>query len=415
MKRLVSLCMVLIFMTVGVGCGFIEAIQDGNDPLLKNWRMIEKSAKGGQVTMVMDQNDEKIANWLKNDFKNYLSQNYDVELVVIEQPLSKTIEQLDQERKTEKLLGEVDLVYLSGSGFKTGFDKKLWYGPFTHELPNVRDFIDPFDTVLLFRDGIESQGHLLPFGQEQLTMLYNRDVFFDAPSDINAFVEAVMDYKGTFIYPDPRVTREGEAFVIGMMLANQDVRELLKTAPDKEKMRSLVGPGLETLKKINPFLYGEGKSFPTSMAEIDRRFLEEELLFSLSMNYNQATEKLQAYEYPEGAHSFVFDQGTLSYAEAMTIAHNAPNKSGAMVVLNALLNPAVQAEKYDTRKWGQLPIYTIGFAPEEAYTEIKAIRVRPASIKQDTLLSRRIPDLPESMRKTLIQLWTETLFESESE
>jgi putative spermidine/putrescine transport system substrate-binding protein len=101
--------------------------------------------------------------------------------------------------------------------------------------------------------------------------------------------------------------------------------------------------------------------------------------------------------------------------EWIGIAATATNKSGAMVVINELLSPDIQASRYDVDHGGDLPVYEPGFTPDEAFDPLKSHRLRSTSLKYDDLLSARIGTIPLEVRKIILKMWEEQVLNSPSE
>lgn len=405
-----ALCIALLGTTSG--CTIVENLKAANDPSLKEWRLVEDSAEGSKVVLYVSEDDPKRIEWLNDVFKPYLKTNKSVELVVETLDFERTIQMLKADKNNQVLIGDIDLVLLPDTGFKRGYDNGLWYGPFVQDMPLLQDVVDPKNLMFRYEEGIATNGYTLPIGQEQLVMIYDRDVFFDAPTNWTAFFEAIKEYKGTFTYPDPRLSRAGEAFVLSYLLQDEHLEDYMTTPLDKAKVKAALQSKLTVLNDIKPWMYDKGMTLPQSVAEMDQLFFDGKLLFSMSMSYNHATEKLSDYEYPEGAFSYVFDEGTLSYNTNVVIAHNAPNKSGAMVVLQALLDSDMQVSKYDPKKYGELPVYTPSVVGTETMKLFKGVKLKSTSVKADDLLEKRISELPKENRDILIKLWEEGVFTS---
>lgn len=414
MKKKFAMTMVSLALTTALmtGCTMLENIKQSNDPVLKQWRLVEESAFDSQVVMYVSDLDEKQVNWLNNEFKTYLKESKKIDLVVETLDFERTIQKLKSDKLNQVLIGQMDLIVLPEDGFKRGYDNGLWYGPFTSDMPLLKNYVDLKNLNFQFEEGLAASGRTLPFAQEQLVMVYDRDVFFDAPTNWTAFFEAVKEYRGTFTYPDPRLSRIGEAFVLSYLLHDQHLEDYMKAPMDKAFLEKNLKGKLQKLADLKPFMYEKGEKYPQSVAELDQLFSDGKLLFSMTMDYNHTTKKLADYQYPEGAYSYVFDEGTLSYNKNMTIAHNAPNKSGAMVVLQALLEGDMQASQYDPKKVGALPMYTPGVTAEEHMKKVEAVRLKPTSVKAKELLSKQISEIPKVNRKAIIQLWEEVVFSS---
>lgn len=413
-KRIITVALCMALLGVSTGCSLLENLKVANDPSLKEWKLVEDSAEGSKVVMYVSGDDPKRIEWLNDSFKPYLKTNKDIELIVETLDFERTIQQLKTEKNNQVLIGDIDLVLLPDTGFKRGYDNGLWYGPFVQDMPLLKDIVDPKNLMFGYEEGIAANGYTLPIGQEQLVMIYDRDVFFDAPTNWATFFEAIKEYKGTFTYPDPRLSRVGEAFILSYLLQGEHLEDYMTTPLDKAKVKAALQSKLTVLKDIKPLMYDKGMTLPQSVAEMDQMFFDGKLLFSMSMSYNHATEKLADYEYPEGAFSYVFDEGTLSYNANMVIAHNAPNKSGAMVVLQTLLESEMQVSKYDPKKYGELPVYTPSVIGTETMKLFKGVKLKSTSVKADDLLEKRISELPKVNRDLLIKLWEEVVFSSGS-
>lgn len=405
MKKTMILMLCLILVLMVTACSQGSPLGKSNDPAVKNWELVKESGSSSTVTLCVSSKEEAELEWLKKDFTDYLKLTYNIDLKVIEQSQEKTFEGLKSDQQNEIQQGQYDLILFDNTGFKEAMNAGYLFGPFADELPNHKLYLDPYDIEIRYDEGIQVAQYEVPIGRQQLSFIFNEDYFYEIPETYEGFFELIKTFQGKFAYPDPRLSPEGEAFVVGYLSRGLDFEKLNEKIYSEAELYDLVKPSLETLKAIKPDLYMAGKSYPKSIDEIDQLFFSEDLIFSMSMDYYHATDMLKAYEYPEATSVFTIMEGTTGPVTHMGILFNSSNKSGAMLVINAMLSPEMQASKYDTRKWRQLPIYDPSFVPSEALAEIKKVKLKTSALKQDEILMYRIPELSPYYRTLMIKLW----------
>lgn len=397
------LLIVIVIISLVTGCSLNF---DGNDQVVKQWRLMEESASDTVVTIALDHSDDQVLEWLKDTYASYLKTNYNMTLKVIEQPLAKTFDGLKQDKIGEVDPGEIDIIlFESAIDFKTAYQAGYLYGPFTDKLPEIGSDVDSGDLNFMYRAGIATQGYNVPYGTKQLSFIYNEDVFYEKPETYDALIETIETYKGQFTYPNPKTSVEGAAFVAGFVAQNVDLEPFLTGTLDRTKFTQAITPGLNALKALSPYLYNGGASYPASIEELDDLFNNGALMMSMSMDYNYATDRLKEYEYPENASTFVIPSGVATYIESASIAFNSPNKSGAIVALNALLSPEMQASKLNPKDWGSLSIYTSDFTPKESLDQLKAIKLKATTVKYDDFMTAQMPEFTPEMMTVLIEAW----------
>lgn len=407
MKRLIFLYIAIIM--IATSCSLDSNLFKSNDPEVRNWELIKSSAKNSTVTMAIQHSNPLAVEWFKNNYAAYLKSEYDVTLIVVEQTLTKTMELLEEDRQNELEIGRFDLIIFEGVGYKRALKGNLLYTPFTDKLPNMRAYVNSRNVEFKYKEGLEVNGSLAPYGRNQLSLAYDQDIFYETPATYDELLEYVKDYNNAFIYPDPRTSVEGELFVVGVAARKVDIDRLMTVEPNKEAVYAIVGDSLNLLNDLEPYMYLKGTYYPTTTLEMDELFIEGELVFSMNLDFEHVSNKLKEYEYPEGASTFVIQEGTMGLTEWIGIPFNAPNKSGAMAAVNAILSPEMQGSKYEPRNWGNLPVYDPDYAASEAYEVIKSVKLKSTSLKQDTLLGARIPEIPEEVRAIIVELWVDNV------
>ena len=204
--------------------------------------------------------------------------------------------------------------------------------------------------------------------------------------------------------------RRGWSAFVRAIICDIVGREKIASLPaDKETLREAVAPAMQFLSEIKPYLWMQGESYPASGSQIKNMFEDGEILLGMSYTPFLAPGKVKTGEFPESTESFVFEKGTLGNTHFLAIPFNASNKNGAMVLINALLDPEAQASKYDPAVWGDLPVLDpVRLSPEQNAL-FESIVVGKGSIPLRTLLGKRVPELPATFIPILDEIWRETV------
>lgn len=410
MRRLIAISVIMIFMLTG--CSLDIGVKD---PAAKNWDLLVESAEKTSVTIAVEHSNPKAVEWLKDDFAKYLSATYGIDVTILEQPLVKTLDRLTTDKANEVTFGEIDIVLIEHEGFKNARTNGLLYGPFSDKLPNVYQNLSERALNFTTREGIKTEYYSIPYSRAQLSFIYNQDVFYETPSDYEALIELIKKNKGKFTYPDPRYSKEGEAFILSVIGQTIDFESFLMGNFNTERFSQALDSGMENLKQIKPFLFDQGLKYPSSTDELDDLFNNGTLMMSMTMSYNYVTDKLREYEYLESASTFIIPSGVATYDEIAVIAFNSPNKSGAMVTLNALLSPEMQASKYNPREWGSLTVYDSEIAPSSSLEGFKAARLRSTTVNYSSFMKAVMPEFSPEMRTIILDRWEKDILSEKNE
>lgn len=404
MKRgILVLLFILLTSSLMTGCDSASSSVSTPEMSNREWELLLDSAKNTTVTIAHNYKDEDTIEWFE-DFEKAIEASHGITVKMMYMDLDETYEDLLDDRAMEKETGRYDVILIKEDGFKYGMDNDLFYGPITDKLPNLYTNMGPGDFEVLYDEGIAIDGMSVPFIREQLCFIYEEDILYDPPLTYDEMFEIVENNKGKFTYPHPSIF-EGELFITGYVASVVDY-ETLNDVKSKDELRPLIQPALDRLIQLKPYMYKSGY-IAKSMVELDQLFFEQQVLFSMSMDYNHPLEMTKKDEYTEGSRAFVVEDGTTGTVQYATIAYNAPNKSAAMVVINELLSPDNQASIYDITDLGKLHVYNVDVAPKESFTLINKVQLKRSAIKEKDLLKYRIPEVSSELRTWIVELWSE--------
>ena len=159
------------------------------------------------------------------------------------------------------------------------------------------------------------------------------------------------------------------------------------------------------LNEIEPFLWREGATYPTSVTQLNELFANKEV--ALVFNYEPAQFGLavQAGTYPETVMSYGLTDGTIGNTNYTIIPFNSPNKAAALVLQNLLASGEVQLEKAQPAVWGTSPGIEMSRTSPEVQAAFAAIERHPSVVSADELAKNALPELQSSWISAIEQGW----------
>ena len=226
----------------------------------------------------------------------------------------------------------------------------------------------------------------------------------DLPTSTEELKEFVKKYPGKVTYPAlPDFT--GSVFVRNVIYDICGYEQFLDMKAEKEVVREAVAPAMEYLRSLNPYLWNEGKTFPDSSTTLDGMFADGEVALFMTYGAYDVAVKIADGAYPETVQSFQFEKGTIGNTNFMAIGKNSGNKAGAIVAINEMLSPEIQADRYDTMK--VLPVLDNSKLSEEQKSVFDKVDLGKGTIPQDELLSKRLPEMPAELVPIIEEIWAE--------
>lgn len=365
---------------------------------------MKEEAKGTTVTFYGWGGDEKLNEWLDNTFAPAMKETYDITMERVPMDIDQVLSQLSGEIQAGEKNGSIDMIWINGENFRSAKENNMLYGPFVDKLPNFQDYVDAKseDVTLDFAYPIE--GFEAPYGKAQIVMIADTAVTPDMPKSAEDLKEFVRKYPGKVTYPAlPDFT--GSAFVRNIIYEICGYEQFLDMKGDKETVKAAVRPAMAYLRELNPYLWNEGKTFPDSSTTLDNMFSDGEVVLNMTYDAYGTAVKIADGAYTQTTQSFQFEKGTIGNTNFMAIAANSGNKAGAMVAINEMLSPEIQADRYDTLK--VIPVLDNSKLSKEQKASFDGVDLGKGTIPQDELLSKRLPEMPAELVPMIEEIWTE--------
>ena len=369
-----------------------------------SWEEITAAAEGTTVTFYGWGGDENRNNWLNTTVADYVKEHYDITLEVVGMNIEDILAKLSGEKQAGSTTGSIDMIWINGENFYSAKDMGLLYGPFTDKLPNMEAYIDLEDPETLNDFCMPIEGYEAPYAKAQMVFYNDSAVTPEAPASAEELMEYCKTYPGKVTYPAPP-DFTGSAFVRNIVYELCGWEQFQTMEADYDTVKAAVEPAMEYLRALNPYLWNEGKTFPDSSTTVDAMFADGELVMSMSYGPFSVATGIADGIYTGTTRTFVFDKGTIGNTNYMGIAFDAPNKAGAMVVINAILSADLQLTQYAQLR--ELPVVDQAKLSEEEAAAFDAVDLGEGVLTQAELLEHRLPEMPADLVPILEEIWLE--------
>lgn len=410
-KKLLSILLVLTMVLALAGCGGKgeDASSQGGEEqetALEDMSFdeLKEAAAGTTVTFYGWGGDEQLNQWLDDVFAPTMKEKYDITMERVPMDIDQILSQLSGEIQNGEEDGSIDMIWINGENFRSAKDNNMLYGPFVDMLPNYAEYVDTESEDVTVDFAYPIEGYEAPYGKAQMVMIVDTAVTPEMPASTEELLEFVKKYPGKVTYPAlPDFT--GSVFVRNIICDICGYEQFMDMEPDKEIVREAIEPAMEYLRELNPYLWNEGKTFPDSSTTLDNMFADGEVVMNVTYDAYGTAIKIEQGTYTETTQTFQFDSGTIGNTNFMAIAANSGNKAGAIVAINEMLSPEIQADRYDVMK--VLPVVDYEKLSDEQKEAFDSVDLGKGTIPQDEMLSKRIPEMPADLVPIIEEIWLE--------
>lgn len=159
---------------------------------------------------------------------------------------------------------------------------------------------------------------------------------------------------------------------------------------------------MDYLNEIKPYLWNKGETYPATIAQLDNMYSDGEVYFTMTYSPNTVKGKIDSNEYSKDTEIIAFDKGNISNTHFLTIPENAPNKEGAMVLINFLMSIDAQASKTDTANWGDMTVLDMNKVPNE----------EKSKFSETAEFGKTLPELNAGLVPIIEKIWTEEVLQN---
>ena len=365
-------------------------------------KLVEE-AKGQTVNFYGWGGDDRLNQWLDGFYAEYLKKNYDITLNRVPMGIEDILTQLSAEKKAGSTESDIDMIWINGENFKTAKENDYLYGPFTADLPNFKEYINQDDPETKADFSYPIDGYEAPYGKAQL-VLYGDSKVGEFPKNTAELLEFAKAHPGKITYPAlPDFT--GSAFVRNVIYDIVGVEQFQTVKEDKEAVRELVKPAMEYLKELAPYLWKEGKTYPESAPTMMNMYSDGELIMGMSYSAYIVANGIQDGSFSPNTQTFLFDKGTIGNTNYIAISKNAKHRAAAEVSINAVMDPEVQLNRYETLK--TIPVLDNAKLSKEVQDAFSKVDLGQGVLPQSELLNKRLPEMPAGLVPIIEEIWQE--------
>ena len=402
MKKLAALLLALLMALSLTACSGKDEQTKKLDLSAASWDQIVDAAKGTTVTFYGWGGDEDRNNWLADVGAPYMKEHYGITLEVVGMNIDEILAKLAGEKEAGAAAGSIDMIWINGENFYSAKENGLLYGAFLDKLPNTEAYIDTQDPETLNDFCMPIEGYEAPYGRAQLVLFNDSAVTPEAPSSAQELLSYCRQYPGKVTYPAlPDFT--GSAFVRNIIYELCGWEQFQTMEADYETVKEAIAPALDYLRSLNPYLWNEGRTFPDSSTTVDAMFTDGELVLGMSYSPYGVAVGIENGVYTPTTRTFLFENGTIGNTNYMSIAFNAPNPAGALVVINAMISAELQLSQYE--KLRNLPVVSPEKLSVEEKAAFDAVDMGEGVLTQEELLTHRLPEMPAKLVPVIEEIW----------
>jgi putative spermidine/putrescine transport system substrate-binding protein len=382
---------------------------DGEALKAMTWDQVVDEARGGTVNWFMWGGADNINAYVSNYVGGVLKRDYDITLNRV--PITDAADIVNQVLSEKEAgvtdTGAVDLIWINGENFRSMRQGDLAFCGYTAMLPN--DKLVNWDNPAIANDfGVPVEGCEVPWNTVQFAFATDSAKVAAPPSDMAALLDWIKANPGRFTYPAPP-DFTGSAFLRHVFIHAAGGPESLIGPFDQTKFDEVSAKTWAILNEIEPFLWREGATYPTTVTQLNELFANGEVAFTFNYDPSQFGLAVQAGTYPETTRSFGLVDGTLGNTNYTLIPFNSPNKAAALVVQNVLLSGEAQLEKAKTEVWGAAPAIEISRTSPEIQAGFAAITGHPSVVPATELAKAALPELQADWLTAIEKGWAENV------
>ncbi|MDR1089021.1 MAG: ABC transporter substrate-binding protein [Coriobacteriales bacterium] len=321
---------------------------------LTDWDSILEAAKGTTVNYWSWGGSDVLVDWYNTTLADYLKDNYDITLNFTGvADTVDTVTQISSEMQAGVEEGSVDFLWVNGENFYTLMQADYLYGPMTQALP-MDKLLDPTNANNIYDAGVQIYGHEASW-QSIYALFFGDTAKVDVfPSNTDEFLEMCKKYPGKVTYTDV-FNYSGSTFIsvlFANILSEEDYsRVALDLTLTKDELKTLIEPALKYLRDLNPYLWNEGTTFPADSGVFQEMYADGELYIGFGTSNPQIA--VDKGTYPATTRCFILEK-CLQAFYYLAIPKNAANKAAALVAINAMGMPDMQASDMEVN--GFIPI-----------------------------------------------------------
>lgn len=406
MKKLISVAAAVATLAISVPS--LAQSMDGEAVLKMNWQEVVEAAKGGEVNFFHWGGSDNINAYVGQYIGDILKEEYDITLNRVGTGAAEAVNIVLTEVEsgvTDK--GSVDLIWINGENFRTMKQGNLVFCGYTDTLPN--DALVNWDNPSIANDfGMPVDGCEVPWSKTQFAFAYDKARTDVPPQSIAELIEWIIANPGRFTYAAPP-DFNGSVFVRHVFYHAAGGVDGLLGDFNQEKYDEVSTKTWRILNELEPYLWREGKTYPTTINAMEQLFANSEV--DLYFNYSAAGVgvNIENGTFPPTVQGYGLKDGTIGNTNYTAIPINSKNKAAAMVLQNLMLSSRAQYQKALPDVWGAAAAVEVSRMQTEYQEKFATIKTHPSVVPESELAKNALPELQASWLTAIEKGWLENV------
>jgi putative spermidine/putrescine transport system substrate-binding protein len=270
-------------------------------------------------------------------------------------------------------------------------------------LPNAA-LVDWTDPSIATDFGIPVDGCMAPWSRAQFALAYHSARVPEPPRTIADLLAWIRAHPGRFTYAAPP-DFNGSVFVRHVFYHVAGGPEALAGPFDQDRFDTVAGKTWQLLRDLEPFLWREGATYPTDIAQLNGLFANGEVDFTFNYEPTSFGAGVENGTYPPTTRSYAFDDGTIANTSYLAVPANAGDREAAMVVADLLTGVTAQLHKARPDVWGMATVLDMARLPADDVAAFRAIERHPAVVSEEDLADRAMPELSADWLEAIEAGW----------
>ncbi|MEO5912035.1 MAG: ABC transporter substrate-binding protein [Pelobium sp.] len=367
--------------------------EENNDPMMQqSWEQITEKAKGTTVSWLKYTGDKKSNKYIDDVLVPRMKEKFGITLKIIPGQGPTIVSSLMSEKEANLETGQSDMVWINGETFFQIQQFQGLFGPIDYKLPNSV-FINYEDPIIKYDFQQDIKGYEAPWGKASFIALTDGAKVKNPPVSMQDFEAYWKSNPGKFTLS---LDFTGYTLLKTWLIELAGGSANLQGDFDQKKY-DLYGNQLwDFINKNKKYFWKKGETFPESAVTISQLYATGEINFGFSFGFTAVDKGIKEGLFPKTTIAYVLKPGSIHNSSYLAIPYNAPNKEGALVVINYLISPEAQIEKSDIKNSGGTPIFDVAKLTPELKAKYEALEKPKYGMTEEEALSKAIVE-PHSL------------------
>ena len=371
---------------------------------VSDWSQVITDAKGQTVNWYMYGGDDKLNGFVKDDVARRLAKfGVTLKQVRITDTADAVNKVLGEKQAGRTSGGAVDAIWINGENFATGIQAHLWACGWADELPNAK-YVDLKAAAVTNDFGVPVRGCEAVWQRANSALVYKSANLKPADvAPVDSLLTWAKSHPGKFTYPAPP-DFTGSMAVRSLLYAQLGGPSKLAGAFDVKTYREATRGFYDRLNAIEPTLWRQGKTYPSSQDDVEKLFANGEISAYFTYGPGAVAAKVGDGTYPKTTREAVPASGNISNDSFITIPKNAAHRSAALVLANRLQDPEVQLALFKAN--GSYPGIDVSRVSATVRKQFAAVQQSPSVLSLAQLSANAQPELASDYITRIEKDWT---------